>query len=193
MGPASVTMGGSRPRSSSSAGPSAPNTARRIALRVMRDHRLQCFELAALRPGRDLAHHLVFDDVLVASHPLAVKRREHQFAAREEFVAGKAERRPGAECLAEDPAPCRAFDQIAARAEHILNQDWVADHHRLAEERQIDGDTALPYRRPRAANIPCVAAKNAMPWTVFGIRGPGGSRTGSVVAVAMSFLPCRYS
>ena len=41
---------------------------------------------------------------------------------------------------------------------------------------------ALPYRRPRAANIPCVAAKNAMPCTVFGIRGPGGSRTASVVS-----------
>ena len=26
-----------------------------------------------------------------------------------------------------------------------------------------------------------------MPWTVFGIRGPGGSRTASVVAVAISF------
>ena len=31
-----VTRGGSRPRSSSSAGPSAPNTARKITLRVMR-------------------------------------------------------------------------------------------------------------------------------------------------------------
>jgi len=45
---------------------------------------------------------------------------------------------------------------------------------------------ALPYRRPIAAYIPWFKAKNAMAWTGFSIRGPGGSRTGSVVAVTMS-------
>ena len=38
-------------------------------------HRLERFELAAFGPGRDLAHHLFFDDAVVAAHPLAVKRR----------------------------------------------------------------------------------------------------------------------
>jgi hypothetical protein len=90
-------------------------------------------------------HHLFFDDVLVASRPLPVKRRDHQFAAREKCVAGKAERRPGTECLPEMPRTCRTFDQIGARTEHILNQDWVADHHRLAKERKIDRKlTAVP-------------------------------------------------
>ncbi|MGH3968773.1 MAG: hypothetical protein ACRDTV_11805 [Mycobacterium sp.] len=46
----------------------------------------------------------------------------------------------------------------------------------------------LPYRQARAAYIPCFEAKNAMAWMSFGIRGPGGSRTGSVVAVAISPL-----
>ena len=31
----------------------------------------------------------------------------------------------------------------------------------------------------------CRAVKNVTPWTIFGARGPGGSRTGSVVGVAM--------
>jgi hypothetical protein len=34
-------------------------------------------------------------------HPLAVEGWEHQSAAREEFLAGKAEYRPGAEEVAE--------------------------------------------------------------------------------------------
>src|ERR1700689_5297975 len=32
----------------------------------------------------------------------------------------------------------------------------------------------------------CRGVTNRTPWTILGTRGPGGSRTGSVVAVAMS-------
>ena len=39
------------------------------------------------------------------------------------------------------------------------------------------------------ANIAWFEIKKAVVWISFGIRGPGGSRTGSVVAVAMSPLP----
>jgi hypothetical protein len=49
--------------------------------------------------------------------------------------------------------------------------------------------TLLSYRRARAAYISWVLAKNVMAWMGFGIRGPGGRRTGSVVAVAMSSPP----
>ena len=36
----------------------------------------------------------------------------------------------------------RAFHQIAVRGEQVLKQDRVADHHRSAEDRQIEGQRA---------------------------------------------------
>ena len=99
------------------------------------------------------------------------------------FFAVETERRSRAEYLAE---VSRAFDQIAASAEYIFDQDWVADHHRLAEDRQIDGERAAITSAQTRDTTSHSAVKNTMPWMVFGIRGPGGSRTGSVVAVAMS-------
>jgi hypothetical protein len=54
-----------------------------------------------------------------------------------------------------------------------------------AKDRQIDGERAA-ITSTSAGTTSHRAVKNAMPWIVFGIRGPGGSRTGSVVAVAMS-------
>jgi hypothetical protein len=49
----------------------------------------------------------------------------------------------------------------------------------------------LPYRRAKAAYIPCFEATNLMACKGFGNREAGGSRTGSVVAVtvAMSSPP----
>ena len=60
----------------------------------------------------DLAHHLFFDDVLVALHPLAVKRRDEQLATLPVRGAVEAERRAGAEHLAEGAC---AGDQIGVR------------------------------------------------------------------------------
>jgi hypothetical protein len=50
-------------------------------------------------------------------------------------------------------------------------------------------DKSLPPTPMTAAiyaTTRCRAVKNVTPWTIFGILGPGGSRTGSVVDVAMS-------
>jgi hypothetical protein len=69
-----------------------------------------------------------------------VKRRHQQSAALDQFVAGKAEHRSGAKDRAEIDHFSRAFDQIAARGEQILDQDRVPDHDRLAEDRQIHCD-----------------------------------------------------
>jgi len=53
-------------------------------------------------------------------------------------------------------------------------------------------DTGLGHRQVLAPDADdrgdlsgCRAVKNVTPWTIFGGRGPGGSRTGSVVGVAM--------
>ena len=179
-------MGGTSSRSSSSAGPSAPNTARRIAPRVIRSHRLQRFELAALRPGRDLAHHLVFDDVLVASHPLAVKRRAPPICgARRSSSPARLNVDPGPNTSPRNRPRCRAFDQIGARAEHVLNQDWVADHHRMAQDRQIHADTRCRTVGPERQTFAWFEAKNATPWTGFGIRG-----LAVAVPTRLSPLPC---
>jgi hypothetical protein len=51
----------------------------------------------------------------------------------------------------------------------------------------------LPYRLPIAATARWRAMRNAMHMTAFGIRGLGGSRTGSVVASPMSSPPWWYS
>lgn len=53
------------------------------------------------------------------------------------FVAVEAEGRSRAEYLAEVSG---AFDQITTRAEDILDQDRVADHHHLPQGRQIDSE-----------------------------------------------------
>jgi hypothetical protein len=56
--------------------------------------------------------------MFVAAHSLPVKRREYQFAALGVLFAVEAERRSRAEYV---PEVGRAFDQIAARAEYVLD------------------------------------------------------------------------
>jgi hypothetical protein len=119
-----------------------------------------------------------------------VKGRRQQFAALAVFVAGKAERRPGPNAPPIEPSP-HAGRSI--RSVLVLNTSLARIGSAITTAWLLCGKftliTLLPYRRARAANIPWFKTKNAMPWTGFGIRGPGGSRTGSVVAVAMSSPP----
>jgi hypothetical protein len=55
----------------------------------------------------------------------------------------------------------------------VLTRVWATDKS-LAPDADDRGDLTG-----------CRAVKNVTPWTIFGARGPGGSRTGSVVGVAM--------
>ena len=155
-------------------------------------HRLQRFELAAFGPGRDLAHHLFFDDAVVAAHPLAVKRRRQQFAALAVFVAGKAERRARTERFADRPGPRRgAFDQLGAGVEQLLGQDRVVDHHRMVVARQIHSHhvAAIPTGRRRQTS------RGSTPGTwrsesASESADPAAAAPGSVVAVTI-YVPSK--
>jgi hypothetical protein len=74
-------------------------------------------------------------------------------------------------------------DQIAARGEQIFDQGGVADHDRFPNGGKLMLKTS-PGRCRIAASIRIVAVTNLMPCTALGTRGPGGIRTGSVVAPA---------
>ena len=121
--------------------------------------------------------------MLVAAHPLPVKRREHQFAARQKFVAARLNVDPGPNASPRCPAPVGrsirsllALNTSLTKIGSLITTAWPKSAKLTVNAR--------PYCLPRAANIPCVAAKNARPCTVFGIRGPGGSRN------YLGCLPC---
>jgi hypothetical protein len=78
--------------------------------------------------------------MLIASHPIAMKRREHQLSARDELITLEVEHRSWTHDVAE--IVLRPPEQIPAGAERVLEQDWVADHHCLTEDRQIHGERA---------------------------------------------------
>ena len=100
-------------------------------------HRRQRLELDAVGPAGDLAHHLFLDDRLVAVHALAVEWRHQQLAPFPVLLAVEAEGGARAEHLAEVRRPPH---QVTAGGEQVLDQGGIADQHRLAEDRQVQGD-----------------------------------------------------
>jgi hypothetical protein len=100
-----------------------------------------------------------------------------------------AEDRPRPECSADSARPVAAR---SIRSVLVLNRS-LARIGSLITTALLRGKFTLitppPYRRFKAANIAWFVTKNTTAWMGFGIRGPGGSRTGSVVAVAMLSTP----
>ena len=100
---------------------------------------MPAFQLPALRPVLDFAHHFFFDDRFIARHPLAVKGRDEQLASSTVLVAVEAEGGTRSEHSAEVGRPA---DEVTAGGEEILDQDGVADDEGLAEDRQVQRERA---------------------------------------------------
>ena len=97
-------------------------------------HRFQCRKLDVLRPGRDLAERLLLDELFVGLHPLAVEGRNEQLAPLAVWLAVEAEARSGSQHRAEVGFQA---EQVRTGGEDVLDEVRVADHHRLAEDGQV--------------------------------------------------------
>src|ERR1700742_2318449 len=97
------------------------------------------FELATFRPVGRLSQYFFLDDVLVRIDSLAVKYRKQHSSALKMWFAIEEECRAGAEYLAQVG---RAVEQFAAGREDIFGHGRLANHHRFAENRQIDRERA---------------------------------------------------
>ena len=104
-------------------------------------------ELLADRPGVDLGVDDLLHDRLIGAHPLAMERRQHQFAVREVVGALQQQKRAGAENRLEDDVAAGRQAVPRLRVQRLDRLRVGDHHHRPLEAEELDAErvsVALP-------------------------------------------------